>query len=314
MKNIPFSAFVLMALLFTMSAAGAQSQPDFTPPGTGDVPQPDERHITQNPPAGNSVAPQMLSLPAGTLVVVRTAQYLSSDSNRPGDRFAAILDQPIVAQGWVVARRGQNAIGNVAVAQRADRNRDNSQLALELYELVLVDGRQLPIRTELIQVSDGKGRSWTPDKTATIGATTGTGAFIGAVAGHGEGAAIGAVAGAIAGIAGIMSMRGRPTEIFPEAILTFRIDQPATISTGRSQQAFLPVTQDDYSRRAIRNPDRYPTADSYPPPPPPPAYYAPYDSGWYPYPYYYLGAYRYSFPRHYSGIRVLIRPSPYGRR
>jgi len=289
----PF-AFVLVSLVLGLSVAAAQGQQNpATPPGSWDPPRPDERPPAQNAPPEYQMAPPTLTLPVGTLVTVRTMQFLSSDRNSPGDRFATLLDQPVVVQGWVVARRGQTVLGSVAAAQKAGRNQDNSQLALALDELMLVDGQQVPIRTRLMQISGGNLAGQVAEKTATVTTTTGIGAVIGAAAGGGEGAAIGAVVGAAAGIAGVLSTRGRPTEIYPETVLTFRLDEPLAISTERSQQAFLPVTPEDYSRRPTRYPEG--PAGGYPPP----VYYAPY------------GYYGYYGPWYPPGFGVYIR---YGRR
>jgi hypothetical protein len=249
-------------------------------------------------------APSVLTLPAGTLVMVRTSQMLSSDRNRPGDEFTMVLDEPIVAYGWVVARRGQTVIGRVVDAEKAGRGQGVSRLSVELSEIVLVDGQQAPIRTELVQVL---GRGPQPrDQVAAVGATTGVGAIIGSVAGGGEGAAIGAAIGAVAGVAGVMTARGRPTEIYPETALAFRLENPVTISTENSGQAFVPVDQRDYGARAARNPDRYPAERAYPPPTPR-VYYSPYDYDYdyWPYNFLYIGSYR---PYYYAEPRVYFRP------
>ncbi len=236
--------------------------------------QPPQVMPPQSPQYGSS-----LTLPAGTIVTVRLTDLLSSDRNRVGDAFTTVLDQPLVAQGLVVAERGQTAMGRVAAAQSAGRVQGVSQLAVELNELVLVDGQQVPVRTQLIQSSAGTSRG---RDVAGVGATTGVGAAIGAAAGGGTGAAIGAAAGAVAGIAGVLSTRGRATELYPETLLTFRLSDPVTISTDQSRQAFRPVTKEDYQGAVQRNPARYPMVDSAPPPPP---YYYPgyyYYPGWYP--------------------------------
>src|SRR4051794_6781099 len=48
--------------------------------------------------------PDRLTVPAGTTIVGQLSQYLSSHQNRPGDGFSMTLDQPIIVNGWVVAR------------------------------------------------------------------------------------------------------------------------------------------------------------------------------------------------------------------
>jgi hypothetical protein len=130
-------------------------------------------------------------------------------------------------------------------AQKAGRVRGVSRLAVELTDISLVDGRQLPIQTQLVNRSGpaSEGR----DASAIAGAT-GMGAAIGASADWGRGAAIGAGVGAVASTIGVLLTRGRETVIYPESVLTFRIEAPLTISTERAPQAFRYVERDDYDR------------------------------------------------------------------
>ncbi len=200
-------------------------------------------------PAPASVAPSQLILPAGTFVSIRVNQALSSDNNQPGDTFTATLTQPLIADGFVVARRGQTVGGRVAEAVKAGRKRGTSRLGIELSELSLVDGRQIPVVTQLMEYTGGtsKGR----DATAIAG-TTALGAAIGGAAAGGAAAGIGAAAGAAASVIGVLATRGRATEIYPEAVMTFRTMQPITIATDRSLSAFQPVEQGDYEPRTER--------------------------------------------------------------
>src|SRR5947209_970522 len=64
-------------------------------------------------------APAQLMLPAGSWITVRVNEPLSSDHNQPGDAFTATLVQPLIANGLVVARRGQTVGGRVAEAVKA---------------------------------------------------------------------------------------------------------------------------------------------------------------------------------------------------
>jgi hypothetical protein len=247
-----------------------------------------------------------LTLPVGTLITVRTTQLLSSDRNQPHDAFTTVLEQPLVAQGWVVARRGQVVTGQVVTAERAGRVKGVSQLSIEMVELTLVDGSQVPIHTQLMQTSSGTSHG---RDAGEIGAATGIGAAVGGAAGGGEGAAIGAAVGAAAGVVGVLTTRGLPTEIPPEAVLTFRLLEPVTIDTQQNAQAFRPVTPQDYGRpTAPRGPAPYAVRPYVPPPPPPPYYYGPY---YYPPPYGYYGFYYGFGPRFFVGPRVFIGPRWY---
>lgn len=217
----------------------------------------------QNPAPPYQGVPQRLTLPAGTIISIRTAQLLSSDQNQPGDGFTAELEQPVVVEGWVVARRGQTVLGRVAVAQKAGRVKGTSQLGVELSKLILVDGQQLPVRSQLLQTSGGtsKGRD-----AQAVGATTGVGAIIGGAANGGEGAGVGAAIGAGAGLAGVLLTRGRPTVIPPETTLTFQIENPMSISTARSGAAFRPVAPEDYNPGTLRRRTEHFAVAPYPRP------------------------------------------------
>ncbi len=198
------------------------------------------------PQQASNAAP--LVLPAGTWISIRVNQPLSSDRNLPGDSFTATLAQPIIADGIVVARRGQTLAGRVAEAVKGGRVKGTSRLGVEITELSLVDGQQVPVRAQLVQSSAGtsKGRD-----AGAIGTTTGVGAAIGAVAGGGFGAGMGAIAGAGAAAIGVLVTRGHATEIYPEEMITFRTLAPITISTARSEYAFQPIRQEDYPNSQV---------------------------------------------------------------
>ncbi len=273
--------FCVLTLAFGLGALPVvaqqeqQDQPANAGPTAADQSTPAE--ASQGPPPFVPL-PATLTLKAGTVVTVRISQLLSSDQNQPGDGFSAELQQPLVTDGWVVARRGQTVLGRVAVAQKAGRVKGVSQLGIELTQLILVDGQQLPIRTQLMQTSAGTSHGRDAE---AIGTTAGLGAAIGAAAAGGEGAGIGAAAGAAAGITGVLLTRGRPTVIPPETVLTFQLESPLTFSTQQSRVAFRPVSQQDYDSRDTlhRRTDRF----AVPPYPPPPPYWT--YSPWAPYPF-----------------------------
>jgi hypothetical protein len=214
--------------------------------------------------------PPTLTIPAGTVLLVRINEPLSSDHNQIGDRFTAVLQQPIVVNGWVVARRGQVLMGQVEAAVKAGRVKGVSQLGIELTDLTVIDGEQRPILTELWK---GTGDTSHGQDAATVGTATALGAAIGAAADWGRGAAIGAGAGAAAGIGAVLLTRGHPTVIEPETQLSFRLVDPVKVDTTQSQQAFLPVSQQDFDGGREERRPRH-VAGVYPPP-------GPYGCGYY---------------------------------
>ena len=250
---------------------------------------------TQGAPAQpGAVVPPALTMPAGTVISVRSTQWLSSDKNHPGDTFTATLDQPVVANGWVVARRGQTVLGRVDAAQKANEGNGVSRLGVEITELTLVDGEQVSVSTRMQQVAPQPYSQYPPGRSAaTVATTTAVGAIVGAAVGRGVGAAIGAGLGATTGAAIVLSSRGRATMIAPETLLTFQLTSPVSVSTDKGPVAFRPASQSDYrdqdayasgpARRPVYGP-AYPQA---------PYYYGGYGAypycGWYCYPGPYVG-------------------------
>ena len=259
-----------------------QPMPQAAAPGT--MPQ----NAPNRPAYG---VPSDVTLKQGTFVTVRTNQPLSSNHNLVGDTFTATLMQPVVANGIVVAQRGQLVYGRVSEAQKAHSDKP-SRLGLQLTGLTLADGTQIPLQSMLVTRQGGQ----TPGgiQAGTVAGTTAVGAGVGAAVGWGTGAAIGAGAGAIVGLAGVLLTRNHPTVLYPETALTFQVSAPVTIATGRTPQAFHYVGPNDYSgpgARMTQLAPRPPMGPGYPGSP-----YASYYGGYGPYAY---PAYGYPYPYYY---------------
>ena len=287
---------VMLSLLAASIVAFAQDPATTSPPSSAPssgwhrfsnppAEDPSGQTLPSRPPADNppgQTVPSRLTLRAGTFLTVRVDQMLSSDRNKAGDEFSATLTRPLVAGGVVVAQRGEILGGRVADAQKAGRVTGVSRLAVQLTDLTLVDGQQVPIETELTSLTGPTSKA--RDAGAIVG-TSAMGAAVGAAADLGVGAAIGAGAGAIVGTVGVLVTRGHATVIYPESALTFRLSEPITISTDRAPQAFRYVgTTNEYNRasNAQGPPPVGPgwTCKGYGWPPPtatlPPYYYYPY--------------------------------------
>ena len=188
--------------------------------------------------------PAELLAAAGTVLAVQVRDHISSDKTTVGDSFIGVLQQPLVIDGWIVSRPGQTVMGQVTSANRAGRVKGTSDLAIELTEIVLVNGYQAPVRT---QPFIARGQDSRSEDAVTIAGIAGLGTAIGAAAGGGKGALIGAGIAAGAATAGVLATRGKSADVYPETTLTFRLDTPLLVSTARSQKAFLPVTPADYN-------------------------------------------------------------------
>lgn len=333
------SGFMAAQTADTQQQQVQPAQPQYQPldqPPPGYQPDPNQnqpQYQQQQQYQDQSQGPPPLTVATGTVITVRIDQALSSDRNRPGDTFSATLTQPIVAQGIVVAQRGQTVVGRVIDVQKAKGFSGNSSLQLALTRLTLVDGQSVPIHTELIV---NRGKSSTGRDVGAVGATTATGAIIGAAAGRGEGAGIGAGVGAAAGIIGVLATKGYATVVYPESLLTFQTTITVPINTANAPQAFHAVDPSVYERnaqpqlepppqRAAVEYDQQPVVAAAPQPvvlttaapvvyyPYPYSVYGPCDPFWYPYCYgptvsiWFGGGYHRPWFREYYGVRY----SPY---
>jgi hypothetical protein len=267
----------------------------------------------QQPYGGQYSAPQpmpaQLTITPGTYVTVRVNQQLSSDRNQPGDAFTATLTDPVVVNGVVVAEPGQTLGGQVTEAVKAGRIEGTARLGVVLTDLTLADGQKLPIRTQFLNRKAGTsvGRD-----AGAIAGTTALGAAIGGAVGWGEGAAIGAGVGAAASTIGVLLTRGHASVIYPEQVLTFRVEAPVSFTTTNAPQAFHYVQPGEYDRQpsfATAGPGPQMNASA-----PPPAYYAapyPYPAPYYGYPYYGPSvSFWYGGPRYYGRGFYYGRPVP----
>lgn len=169
------------------------------------------------PPQTNSI-----TVPAGTRLLVRLAETLSSDRQRSGARFTGRLETNLTVGGTVVAPQGSTVHGQVVSAQAAGRMAGGSGLALELTDIV-INGTAHPIMTTTYQLQ-GEGQGGRTARRVTGGA--GLGSVIGALAGGGTGAAIGAAAGAGLGTARSAGGRGQQVGLVQGTLLEFRLQHP----------------------------------------------------------------------------------------
>lgn len=248
-------------------------QPNYPAPPPQNYQQP---NAAPQPSYQAAPIPAQLTVPGGTFLTVRVNQMLSSDRNQPGDSFTASLVQPLVVNGVVVAEPGQTIAGQVVDTKKSHLG-ETARLGIQLTDLTLVDGQQVPIQSQLIS---RKGSGLNGNDAGTIVGTTALGAVIGSAIGWGTGAAIGAGAGALGGV---LLTHGHASVIAPEQVLTFRLQAPVTISTANAPQAFHYIQPNEYNQPQYNYGPR-PGAYAGAAPPPPAPYPYPYA---YAYPYYY---------------------------
>lgn len=165
-------------------------------------------------------------IPAGTSITVRLQQPLSSGSATRGERFNAVLEQPLISGDRVVVPAGTMAEGHVVSARHSGRLHHPGTLGLTLDSLVIND-RNVPLATTEVVARGGshKKRNW-----GFIGGGTGGGAAIGALAGGGQGALIGSGIGAAAGTTTAFITGKKDAKFSSERLLRFRLDREVNLS------------------------------------------------------------------------------------
>lgn len=131
-------------------------------------------------------------IPAGTAIVVRTAERIDIPKVRNGEKFDAVVDDEVLVDGRVVVHEGEKAV--LVLVRGSGKNPKEVGIRLDSVE---VGGRKYSAKSQFAEVATEKQRAGTGKTTAIA---SGVGAVVGAVVGGGKGALIGAGAGAGAGL------------------------------------------------------------------------------------------------------------------
>ena len=167
-------------------------------------------------PASAPAAPATATLPAGTTLLVRMMDSISS-KNAAGANFTTKLEYDLVVNGVKAVPAGTVMYGKVQSSTQARRAFGKSTLDIRLTQMVPT-GSPIPIST-----SGYHQAGEASIKKAMRGAAAG--AAVGAIAGDaGKGAAIGATASLL--------KKGQTITIPPGTLLEFTLTQPVSVQAG----------------------------------------------------------------------------------
>ena len=103
-------------------------------------------------------APEGVTIPAGTVVVVRLGETLSSNKSEAGQGFSATVARPIVVAGKTVIEQGASARGTVVDAKAMGHFKGGALLEIRLNS-VTINGRERNVRTAAVERElKGKGK------------------------------------------------------------------------------------------------------------------------------------------------------------
>lgn len=192
-------------------------------PGVANSAAADPVHDEHYHPPLAAIQSKTYTLPAGSLLPVRTEETIDAAVATGGQTYAAEVTKDVLdAQGAVVIPRGSNAQIIIRSATKGGRIKGASDLILDL-DSVSVAGRLYRLDTEDM-VKKGRDGVGANKRTGIFtGGGAAVGAIIGAIAGGGKGAAIGAASGAGAGAGAQIITKGSAIKIPAETVLTFQL-------------------------------------------------------------------------------------------
>jgi len=226
-----------------------ESQAPATPPNPqqGAYPPPPPQRPQYQSPQYSQYPPQYppapaytpangpVTLPAGTLLQLRTSEPVDSKRAKDGQPVEFMVIQDVTMGGVLAIPRGAVVHGVIAESRNVGSGQmaGSSTLALTLTSLDL-GGRNYPLQTDQFKVKAPNKAGQTVNSAVTGGLI---GTIIGCAVGRGAGCAIGAGAGVAAGTAAGTASPGPRAWIPAEALVFFHLAAPLTVEPVSPQEA-----------------------------------------------------------------------------
>ena len=231
---------VLFGLLLCVPTL-AQEQPSAPAEPQAQVPSP----APSPAPSPVTQAKPMVSVPAGTRVLLVLKNAISSKTAQPGDAVYLQTSFPVVQDGHVVIPAGTYVQGVIDSAKRAGRIKGRAEIQMHFTRLVYPNGYMVNMVSN-VGASDSSDAQRVEDKegtvkaegtkgrdAATVATTTGTGTLIGLGVGGGRGAGIGAGIGAGVGLLTTMLTRGNEVRFEPGSTVDMVLQRAIEIDMSR---------------------------------------------------------------------------------
>lgn len=152
----------IMAITFTGNQTAASApQPVQPPPQAAPAPTPAVAAVAEN-----------LVIPAGSPFMIRTRSVLDSGRLGKGNKFTAALEADLVADGVVIAERGNTVYGRVVDVKKAGRVAGTAHIAIELTG-IMIDNQIEPIATNVLTLTTESTQGSTAKKTVGAAALGG---------------------------------------------------------------------------------------------------------------------------------------------
>lgn len=209
-------------------------------------------------------APQIVTVPTGTKVLLVLKNSVSSRNAHPGDGVFLETSFPVVESGHVVIPAGTYVQGVVDSVKRSGRVKGRAELLLHFTTLIFPNGYTVTMPGSL-ESSDSADTQQVKDKEGTIEAggtkgkdagaiatTTGTGVLIGGLSRGVKGAVVGGAIGAAVGVATAMLTRGDEVRLESGSSVEMLLQRPLDLDLNRI---------DPNARNVNTTPQRYKKLD-----------------------------------------------------
>lgn len=170
--------------------------------------------------------PMELIVPSNTVLGVRLATAVSSETAAIEDRVDATVTRDVITNGRIAIPAGTRLLGSVNDVVRGGKFRETARLGVRFHTLVMDDGTRVPVRVDTI-VREGNAPARA--SAAKIGASAVGGAIVGGIMGGRKGALLGGAAGAGAGTAVVATGDRSVAELVEGAPLSVRLTSPVTV-------------------------------------------------------------------------------------
>ncbi|MDQ3071355.1 MAG: hypothetical protein M3R55_16685 [Acidobacteriota bacterium] len=204
----------------TPAATTASPTPALTPAAPVS-PEPATPESTQPSQQAN----RAVTIPSGTILSVRLATPIASDTSQVEQRIEGTLTRDVRVGGVEALGAGATLRGIVTSVERSARVKGRASIGFR-FDRLSHEGQTYDIRTAPVsRVAPGSKK-----RDATIiGAPAAGGAILGGILGGGSGALKGGAIGGAAGTAAVLSTRGSEVRLAPGATVSVRLSAPLTV-------------------------------------------------------------------------------------
>ena len=199
--------------------------------------------------AASAVSAQTrLTLPEGSVIIVRTASPLESSNAKAGDAFGTFVTDTVRVDNYTVIPAGSRIRGTVTFAQPATRQQ-SGVIEVNFDRLILPDGTTYSIVAKLTSTDSAERRQIESSANPHVVFIGGRGGIGAAIAGAGSSSGAG---GILAALGGLLS-EGRNVSVPAGTRLAVQLEEPLTLRSrgaARAPDVYTIYTAEDRIRAA----------------------------------------------------------------